>query len=413
MFDTDGDGYLDRWETYRTGSFRPVRVSTAIDPGVRELPQDWDELQQVYTRGMLPEALQANKTLTAAMRPLDEEFAAAEHLLEALKAASCDSERLYVQDIIRESQYLALRDELTKRSGELFVSASPGAWAFARAVSKLDAAYGEGRYDDAAGLLGQLARWSPGAAKPPVGAAPVDVSPPTGPAVKVQVEEFPATGSAKPEFYYCRADGRVHRRGAVDARIRFSGPTSGQPWGEIRCFDTDADGYFDRWETYLPGNWTPARVSTAADPGVRGLPADNAERQRRCREELIPAALAANEKLMAAMRLLDDFQVPQPLAGALDKAASDREKLDVQGLVRERQYLALRDKLAKRSGELFSTIAGKDARRVQTAMATSARAWSLAVATSKLDAAYGEGRYDDAGRLLGELAKLAAEQDED
>jgi len=173
MFDTNGDGYFDRWETYRTGAAAPVRISTVVDAGIRDLPNDWEKLHQFYTKEMLPEAIAANDKLTAAMQPLNDEFKAPEYLAKALKAAACDSEKRYVQDIIRESQYLALRNKLAERSDKLLAASAPKsrgvstadkraaserAWAFALAVSKLDAAYGEGRYEDAVHLLHELAK---------------------------------------------------------------------------------------------------------------------------------------------------------------------------------------------------------------------------------------------------------------
>ncbi len=170
MFDTDRDGYFDRWEVYRMGDTRPVRVSTVRDAGIRDLPDDWGKLQKMYTQELLPDALKANEKLTAAMRRVDPTFKPLEYLTKALEAAGCDGERRYVQDIIRETQYLALRDKLRGSSGKLIergpagkkrrkwdpTAHSIGDWKLARIVSELDTAYSEGRYDDAARVLGRL-----------------------------------------------------------------------------------------------------------------------------------------------------------------------------------------------------------------------------------------------------------------
>lgn len=176
MFDTDADGYFDRWETHRTGAANPVRVSTVHNAGIRDLPHDWKKLQEVYTQELLPEALQANEKLMAAMRLVDENFQPAEYLSTALEEAEFDSEKLYVQDIIRESQYLALREKLTKQSEQLLaasqstvafsrpmpeIMATVRNWDLAVAISKLDIAYGEGRYDDAVQILRELVKVKP------------------------------------------------------------------------------------------------------------------------------------------------------------------------------------------------------------------------------------------------------------
>ena len=147
----------------------PARISTVRDPGIRELPSDWDELGKLYTEELLPEALQANATLLAAMDEIGD-FPVPENLAKALAAATCDSERLYVQDVIRETQYLSLREKLHQQSTELFAGFPPAdlrrkpdelktsirAWTHARLMADLDTAYAEGRYDDAARLLGEI-----------------------------------------------------------------------------------------------------------------------------------------------------------------------------------------------------------------------------------------------------------------
>jgi len=220
--------------------------------------------------------------------------------------------------------------------------------------------------------------------------------------------EFQPGASEKRELYYSGVDRRIHLKGAAEGWIRVGHlGGGGQPWGEIRYFDTDKDGYFDRWEVHRAGSAVPVRVSTVCEPVVRELPNDWGELQKVFTHELLPQAIQANEKLMAAMRLVDkDFQPVDYLGAALDEAGFDTEKLYVLDVIRESQYLALRDKLAQRSKERLSAAEGNAWPLKQTRIAASVRAWELTVATSKLDAAYGEGCYDEAVRLLQELVEL-------
>ena len=404
-FDTDADGRFDRWETHLAGKPLPVRVSTVRDAGLREVPQEWDKLREVYTKELLPEALAANGRLIAAMQAAVA-FQPPEHLAKALGAAPSDSERRYVQDIIRELHYLALRAYLLTRSKEWLDAGAPDAWDLACTVALVDAAYGEGRYGDAVRFLRRLNQ-PPDAALRPVRVKVNPATPPTTTAVGVETTEFLPPSSRKRDFYTCRADRRVHLKGASSGRVRFSAPRGGKPWGETRYFDTDGDGYFDRWETYRPGQAAPTRVSTARDPGIRALPSDPDALGKLCAKELLPEALDARAKLMAAMRQLDAFVVPEHLASALKAAATDLERREVQGLICEQQFLSLRDKLARRSAGLLEAFApkrlGPEGRKH---MDGSARAWALARTLSHLDAAYGEGRHDHAIRLLAEWAKL-------
>ena len=108
-------GTSHRWEIYRAGSPAPVRVSTVADAGIRSLPHNWDQLQQLYVKELLPEALAANRKLMDAMRPLCD-YQPPANVAKALEVCACDSERQYVQDLIREEHYLALREKLLRRS---------------------------------------------------------------------------------------------------------------------------------------------------------------------------------------------------------------------------------------------------------------------------------------------------------
>ena len=155
---------------------------------------------------------------------------------------------------------------------------------------------------------------------------------------------------------------------------------------------------------------SPSRVSTVRDPGIRELPADWDELGKLYTQELLPEALQANEKLMAAMQELNDFELPENLSKALEASTCASEKLYVQDIIREAQYLALREKLYQQSGELFADFPPADLRRKPDELRTSIRAWTHARLLADLDTTYAEGRYDDAAGLLEEIGKLKSEQ---
>ena len=219
--------------------------------------------------------------------------------------------------------------------------------------------------------------------------------------------EFRPDASNKRELYYSQVDRRIHLKGAAEGWIRVGHlGGSGEAWGEIRHFDTDEDGYFDRWEVHRAGSAAPVRVSTVQDPAIRELPHDWKELQEVYTHELLPEALQANEKLMAAMRLVDkDFQPAAYLVTAFEQAQFDTEKLYVQDVIRESQYLALREKLTKQSKEALAASERSSWPLNQARIADTVRVWETTVTISKLDVAYGEGRYDDTVRLLQELVK--------
>lgn len=207
--------------------------------------------------------------------------------------------------------------------------------------------------------------------------------------------EYRPTLSTKRELYYCGADRRIHLKGAAEGWLQVGHLGGGKAWGEIRMFDTDADGYFDRWETYRAGTPTPARTATVRDAGVRDLPADWTELGRIYTTEILPEALRADREIIDAMRtLLPDHPTPESLQKALADADDGTEKRYVLDLVREDLYLALVRHLR---------TAG-----VQGADADESKAWDLAARLSRLDAAYAEGRFDQAVRMLDRLRQGVA-----
>ncbi|MBN1910358.1 MAG: hypothetical protein JW818_11505 [Pirellulales bacterium] len=219
--------------------------------------------------------------------------------------------------------------------------------------------------------------------------------------------EFRPTPSTRRELYYCQADRRIHLVGATDGWIRVG--HLGNPksvWGEIRMFDTDRNGYFDRWETYREGQTRPVWIGTVAKPEVRKLPSDWDELQRFYTKELLPEALAANEKLMSAMRRVDnDYKVSADLAKTLKAATCDTEKRYVQDIIRHTQYLALRDKLLERSGPVLAAPVAELRKRPGPDGPTVA-AWSMAEAAALLDTAYAAGHYDEAIKILRRIEGL-------
>ncbi|HUT32830.1 MAG TPA: hypothetical protein VNE39_05080 [Planctomycetota bacterium] len=218
--------------------------------------------------------------------------------------------------------------------------------------------------------------------------------------------EFRPSACGKRELYYCRADRRIHLRGATEGWLCVGHLGNGDRLAEIRYLDTNGDGHFDRWETWLHGAAAPARVSTPLDPGIRPLPDDWAKLQELYTRELLPEALQANEKLVKAMQPLLRLEPPQHLAKALAAASCDTERRYVQDVIRELHYLAVRDKLAKRASELLAAAGLGVPRRDPQRLAASEKAWAYARTLSLLDAAYGEGRCDDAIRLIKHLQAL-------
>ena len=175
MFDTDGNGYFDRWEVYLGDSPVPVRVTTVRDERVRVLPPfDYEQISSYYTQEVLPAALDANARVMAAMQGVRAYEVPAK--LKAAGQSGPPNFRRYAQDIARELHYQELRQHFTKRAQKIIRDAklndlrqikpsqykttanTHSAWRLIRVLERLDVAYGQGLDGRVCELLHELSQ---------------------------------------------------------------------------------------------------------------------------------------------------------------------------------------------------------------------------------------------------------------
>lgn len=100
MFDTDGNGYFDRWEVYLSNSTRPVRVTQVTDEKARRIDASPGPLAELYANEILPQAKAENAKILEALSALHPLDAPAE--LRAAVNQGPEGHRRYTQDILRE-----------------------------------------------------------------------------------------------------------------------------------------------------------------------------------------------------------------------------------------------------------------------------------------------------------------------
>jgi hypothetical protein len=231
-----------------------------------------------------------------------------------------------------------------------------------------------------------------------------------GPCQKWNVRrEWTAATTTTRRLYYSDVDKRIHLFGAEEGWLQVGNFAGTGPLGEIRMFDTDRNGYFDRWEVYMADRPEPVRVSTVRDERARPLQLDLDALARTYTENILPEAMAANRRLMAAMTALHPFEVPEGLRRAAHIGSPNfrRYALDV---TREIQYQDLRSRLMDLANRILEKRTVNDLRRIERAKldktANSQTAWKLIRALTELDAAYGQGDFKKACDLTGEIAKI-------
>jgi hypothetical protein len=231
-----------------------------------------------------------------------------------------------------------------------------------------------------------------------------------GPCQKWNVRrEWSGKPANKRELYYSDVDKRIHLFGAEEGWLQVGCFGGMGPLGEIRMFDTDGNGYFDRWEIYLGNDSSPVRVSTVRDERAQCIEFELDSLTETYTKEILPQAMAANEKLMVAMNKLQPFEAPQGLQKAM-KSGSANFRRYAQDVAREMQYQNLRKHFTEQARQVLRTRKMNDLRWVKKVDIDGTRnshtAWCLVRALTELDIAYGQGEYDKATNLMKDIARI-------
>ena len=212
--------------------------------------------------------------------------------------------------------------------------------------------------------------------------------------------EYSTVPADKRELYYSPVDRRIHLKHAKEGWLQAGHFAGLDALGEIRMFDTDADGYFDRWE-YDFGGWR--RVAEIPHERTEDLPWDFEAVSKRYMERILPEATAANRRFMRAMAALRSFEPDPKLKKAASGAPGNFQRY-AQDALRELQYA---DFYTYWSGVAERALAAQkmdDLRRLdaeaRASTATSQTAWDLRRLLSRIDWLYGRGELEEAAELM-------------
>ncbi|MFH1740294.1 MAG: DUF4861 family protein, partial [bacterium] len=128
--------------------------------------------------------------------------------------------------------------------------------------------------------------------------------------------EFDCQPRTQRQLYYSDVDQRIHCFGASVGWIEHGYMWSDEKIAETKFFDTNGDGFFDRWELNLDNRGSPERVVENAQR-VHMLPWDY-EELHRFYMELLPEVIQKNKSIIAAIRRVglnaEDTILPKAVA---------------------------------------------------------------------------------------------------
>lgn len=201
-------------------------------------------------------------------------------------------------------------------------------------------------------------------------------------------------------LYFSGVDNRIHLKHAKEGWLQVGHFAGLDALGEIRMFDTDANGYFDRWE-YDFGDWR--RVVRVRDERAEDLPWDFDALTQRYTDKILPESVAANRRFMAAMAERRPFEPDPRLAKAASGAPGNFQRY-AQDVLRELQYADFYTYWANVAAQALAAQPMDDLRRLdaetRASRCTSQTAWELRCLLSRIDAVYGQGRLERAAQLI-------------
>lgn len=223
--------------------------------------------------------------------------------------------------------------------------------------------------------------------------------------------EYDGDCSHKRQLYYSSVDRRIHLLGAEEGWIEVGDLFEGQEGrlGEIRYFDTDNDGYFDRWEIDLNNDSIPDRVSSIPNPGVKLLPWDYSALKEFYTNNVLKAAIQSDLKMITALRAWNisapeaDNLIPV-LEERIDSATSEESKRYLLDILRELYYASVMKYLRAIEYSLLPDPYGADAKYESGKLNSSVEYWSFAKRVTEFDVAYSAGHFDEAIDTLETLA---------
>lgn len=219
--------------------------------------------------------------------------------------------------------------------------------------------------------------------------------------------EFMDAPSTRRELYYSPVDRRLHLKGAPEGWMRVGCLTGDENLGEVRTFDTDGDGYFDRWEYYMAGNPVPYRTADAPHAANVDLGDDWDAIRAHYNQTALPEAIRLNRQLIESMESIPAIAaepLPPYFGKAMDNASSPGERRYVLDLMREHRFIQFRAILRDRAARAMRANEPADSRGSIELREGSERAWAALARLSLLEAAYGRGDYETALTPMREAA---------
>lgn len=225
--------------------------------------------------------------------------------------------------------------------------------------------------------------------------------------------EFMGTKSSRRDLYYSGVDKRYHLRGASEMWIEVGHIVNDEKDLEIRAYDTDHDGYLDTWEVFRTGQSRPVRVTHVSNPQATPVALDRNSMMMRYNAHILPDAIAEDEQLIDAMKAVASSELGAKYEQAAEQSKILERRRYCLDIARELYFERARDALYQQNPAQDYKPSTRGVQPTQERSSGNGQGydvqdtvsyWMKAREIESFVEAYGNGRYDDASRVLEAIA---------
>jgi len=221
--------------------------------------------------------------------------------------------------------------------------------------------------------------------------------------------EYSSQPADRRQIYYSPIDRRLHLKGAEEGWLRVGAIHDRAPLGEWRMYDTNGDGYFDRWEWYDVDGAEPYRVADIPAAENCDFGDDYDTMFAYYNENVIPEATRLDRLVIDKLLRLTglNVEIPDGLRAADEPKISPGERRYLLDVTREVLYRQFRREAQRRANANMDSREFRDAPASPAERRISQDAYQVTVLLSLCDRLYGQGRFEELLPLIDQTWELA------
>lgn len=160
--------------------------------------------------------------------------------------------------------------------------------------------------------------------------------------------EYSSKPTDRRQIYYSAVDKRYHMFDAKDGWLEVGHLVDDKKDMEIRYFDTNGDGYFNKWEVFLAGDPIPVQVTEVTNPRAHRVPLKRSFLVKDYNDRVLPKAIAQDQQLIAEMKKFVRISLASKYEAAAASSRMAERRRYCLDIARELYFLGVRDELYRR-----------------------------------------------------------------